>query len=74
MLIGAIVGWGMPFTGIQLLYINVLADGIPGFGLSREKPTVISWNSHLLESKKVSSQEESAGVSPFVLQHSSLLL
>lgn len=37
MLIGAIVGWGLPFTGIQLLYINVLADGIPGFGLSREK-------------------------------------
>ncbi|MDR0298159.1 MAG: cation-translocating P-type ATPase [Streptococcaceae bacterium] len=36
MLIGAIVGWGLPFTGIQLLYINVLADGIPGFGLSRE--------------------------------------
>lgn len=37
MLIGAIIGWGLPFTGIQLLYINVLADGIPGFGLSREK-------------------------------------
>lgn len=37
MLIGALVGWGLPFTGMQLLYINVLADGIPGFGLSREK-------------------------------------
>ena len=37
MLIGAIIGWGMPLTGMQLLYINVLADGIPGFGLSREK-------------------------------------
>ena len=37
MLLGALVGWGMPLTGMQLLYINVLADGIPGFGLSREK-------------------------------------
>lgn len=37
MLIGALAGWGLPFTGMQLLYINVLADGIPGFGLSREK-------------------------------------
>jgi calcium-translocating P-type ATPase len=37
MLLGALVGWGLPFTGMQLLYINVLADGIPGFGLSREK-------------------------------------
>lgn len=36
MLIGAIIGWGLPLTGMQLLYINVLADGIPGFGLSRE--------------------------------------
>jgi len=37
MLIGAMIGWGMPLTGMQLLYINILADGIPGFGLSREK-------------------------------------
>jgi len=37
MLFAAIIGWGMPLTGIQLLFINVLADGIPGFGLSREK-------------------------------------
>ena len=37
MLIGAVVGWGMPLSGMQLLYINVIADGIPGFGLSREK-------------------------------------
>lgn len=36
MLFGAIIGWGLPLTGMQLLYINVLADGIPGFGLSRE--------------------------------------
>lgn len=48
MLIGAIVGWGMPFTGIQLLYINVLADGIPGFGLSREKA-----DSHIMEQPPV---------------------
>lgn len=37
MLLAAIVGWGMPLNGLQLLFINVLADGIPGFGLSREK-------------------------------------
>ncbi len=36
MLFGAIIGWGLPLTGMQLLYINVLADGIPGFGISRE--------------------------------------
>ena len=42
--IAAIIGWRMPLTGIQLLYINVLADGIPGFGLSREKaePAIMS--------------------------------
>lgn len=37
MLIAVIVGWGTPLTSIQLLFINVIADGIPGFGLSREK-------------------------------------
>ncbi|MBP1044307.1 cation-translocating P-type ATPase [Vagococcus sp. BWB3-3] len=37
MLLAAVVGWGMPLNGLQLLFINVLADGIPGFGLSREK-------------------------------------
>lgn len=37
MLIGAVVGWGMPLSGMQLLYINVIADGIPGFVLSQEK-------------------------------------
>ena len=37
MLLAAIIGWGIPLTGVQLLFINVLADGIPGFGLSREK-------------------------------------
>ncbi|MGF2995542.1 cation-translocating P-type ATPase [Lactococcus lactis] len=60
MLIGAIVGWGMPFTGIQLLYINVLADGIPGFGLSREKA-----DSHIMEQPPVGVKESifSRGVS-----------
>jgi Ca2+-transporting ATPase len=52
MLIGAIVGWGLPFTGIQLLYINVLADGIPGFGLSREKA-----DSHLMEQPPIGVKE-----------------
>lgn len=37
MLIAVIIGWGTPLTSIQLLFINVIADGIPGFGLSREK-------------------------------------
>lgn len=52
MLIGAIIGWGLPFTGIQLLYINVLADGIPGFGLSREKA-----DSHLMNQDPVGVKE-----------------
>lgn len=60
MLIGAIIGWGLPFTGIQLLYINVLADGIPGFGLSREKA-----DSHLMEQPPIGVKESifSRGVS-----------
>lgn len=37
MLIAVGIGWGTPLTPIQLLFINVLADGIPGFGLSQEK-------------------------------------
>lgn len=37
MLIAVLIGWGSPLTSIQLLFINVIADGIPGFGLSREK-------------------------------------
>ena len=37
MLLGALAGWGMPLIGMQLLYINVVADGIPGLGLSREQ-------------------------------------
>lgn len=37
MLIAVLIGWGTPLTSIQLLFINVIADGIPGFGLSREE-------------------------------------
>lgn len=36
MLIATLIGWGNPLVSIQLLFINVLADGIPGFGLTRE--------------------------------------
>lgn len=60
MLIGALVGWGLPFTGLQLLYINVLADGIPGFGISREKA-----DKHLMEQPPIGIKESlfSRGVS-----------
>ena len=60
MLIGAIVGWGLPFTGMQLLYINVLADGIPGFGISREKA-----DEHLMHQPPIGVRESlfSRGVS-----------
>lgn len=44
MLIAALIGWGAPLSGIQLLLINVLADGVPGFGLSREKAEKGSMN------------------------------
>lgn len=36
MLIGILVGWGSPITSVQLLFINVVSDGIPGFFISRE--------------------------------------
>jgi len=38
MLIGIILGWGAPVIAIQLLFINVVSDGIPGFFISIEKP------------------------------------
>lgn len=43
MLIAVIMGWGLPVIAIQLLFINVVADGIPGFALSRETsdPTIM---------------------------------
>lgn len=37
MLIATLLGWGVPLLSTHLLFINVIADGIPGFGLSREK-------------------------------------
>ena len=37
MLIGIIIGWGAPVTAVQLLFINVVSDGIPGFFISKEK-------------------------------------
>lgn len=60
MLIGSIVGWGLPFNGMQLLYINVLADGIPGFGISRETA-----DSHIMQQNPIGVNESlfSRGVS-----------
>lgn len=36
MIFAVMIGWGAPLIAEQLLLINVLADGIPGFYLSRE--------------------------------------
>ena len=36
MIFAVSIGWGAPLIAEQLLLINVLADGIPGFYLSRE--------------------------------------
>lgn len=37
LMVGSVLfGWGVPLIAEQLLLINVLADGIPGFYLSRE--------------------------------------
>ena len=35
-LIAMLLGWGAPFTAVQLLFVNVVADGLPGFALSKE--------------------------------------
>ncbi|MDR2834504.1 MAG: cation-translocating P-type ATPase [Streptococcaceae bacterium] len=37
MLTGVIMGWGAPLTAIQILLINVISDGIPGFFIAFEK-------------------------------------
>lgn len=37
MLTGVAMGWGAPLTALQILLINVVSDGIPGFFLSFEK-------------------------------------
>jgi len=36
-LIAMLAGWGAPVIALQLLFVNVVADGLPGFALSREK-------------------------------------
>lgn len=35
-LIAMLMGWGAPFTAVQLLFVNVVADGLPGFALGKE--------------------------------------
>ena len=36
MLFAVVMGWGMPLVAIQLLFINVVADGIPDLCMSKE--------------------------------------
>ena len=36
MFIGVLLGWGVPIVALQLLFINVVSDGIPGLFLSQE--------------------------------------
>jgi magnesium-transporting ATPase (P-type) len=36
MILGFAIGWGVPLTALQLLFINTVANGVPGFALSRE--------------------------------------
>ncbi|MGO3779182.1 MAG: cation-translocating P-type ATPase [Enterococcus viikkiensis] len=38
--IAMLLGWGAPFTAVQLLFVNVVADGLPGFALGREPAEV----------------------------------
>lgn len=35
-LLAMLFGWGSPVIALQLLFVNVVADGLPGFALSRE--------------------------------------
>lgn len=35
-LIAMLLGWGAPFYAVQLLFVNVVADGLPGFSLGKE--------------------------------------
>ncbi|MGO2266451.1 MAG: cation-translocating P-type ATPase [Vagococcus salmoninarum] len=37
LVIAMLLGWGAPVVALQLLFVNVVADGLPGFALGREK-------------------------------------
>ena len=36
--VAMILGWGSPLMAAQLLFINLVADGLPGFALAKEQP------------------------------------
>lgn len=38
MLVAQIIGWGAMMTPVQLLFINIIGDGIPGLSLAKETP------------------------------------
>lgn len=42
-LIAMLMGWGAPFTAVQLLFVNVVADGLPGFALEKNQLKKASW-------------------------------
>ena len=45
-LIAMLLGWGAPFTAVQLLFVNVVADGLPGFALGKEPAEKELWMRH----------------------------
>ncbi|MDR0484686.1 MAG: cation-translocating P-type ATPase [Alphaproteobacteria bacterium] len=47
-----IMGWGIPLTPIMLLFINVIADGVPGIALAREKASL-----SIMQRKPIGRQE-----------------
>ena len=38
MILAFVFDWGVPLTALHLLFINTVANGVPGFALSRELP------------------------------------